>query len=265
MNRLKEFSSWAIGAQCDHEINFYVDSESLNAKNEDLNVAYILEPEEVIYRGFYRDVIANRDKFKYILTDKEEILNSCPNAVLFEFGTAWIQENPHPEKIFGVSTLIGFKNMAEGHLLRHELWRVREMIQKPYYFYASHQGGPALLDNPLVINEHNRDELFKYQFQIVIENKQTDYWFTEKLCDCLTSRVVPIYYGARKIGDYFDSRGIFQAESINQIINFCNGLDETTYHKLMPFIDENEKRVKKYFKLGDRITEKLKELFNETI
>jgi hypothetical protein len=261
MNNLKEFSSWTIGATSEHHVNFYVDGNCLKAIPGELNIAYIIEPEEVAYPGFFRDVIKMKDKFKYILTDKEEILHTCPNAVLFEYGTAWIQHNPFPEKDFGVSTVIGFKSMIEGHLMRHDLWKRRGEIKLPQFFYASQHGGPALDEgHHLRLNDKNRELIFKTQFQIVIENKQTNYWFTEKLCDCFTTRVVPIYYGAKSIGRFFDTKGMFIANSLNDIIRICNNIDETTYSRLLPHIDNNEQLVKKYQKLDDRVTAKLKEL-----
>jgi len=262
MNRLIEHCpGWSIGAQSEHPINFYVDSECLKAREGELNVAYIIEPEEVISVGFYSRVIENKDLFKYILTDKEIILKNCSNAILFEYGTAWIQENPHPQKIHGISTIIGFKNTIEGHQLRHSIWEHRDSIHTPHFFYGSFHGGPASDNNDLIIGEHNRDQLFKYEFQIVIENKKTDYWFTEKLCDCFSSRVVPIYYGARKISDYFDTRGMIIVNDLAGVIRACNYITESTYSEMLPYIDENEKRVKAYFRLGDRVTQKLKELF----
>lgn len=260
MNNLKEFSGWSIGASSEHPVNFYVDSFCSKAK-EGLNIAYIIEPEEVIYPGFYRDVIKMRDKFQYILTDKEEILNECPNAVLFEYGASWINHNPFPEKEFGVSSVIGFKTLVEGHLMRHDLWKRKNEISLPQFFYASQHGGPALDENhSLKLNDKNRELIFKTQFQIVIENKQTDYWFTEKLCDCFTTRVIPIYYGARAIERFFDIRGIFIANSLDEIIRICNDIDESTYSTLTQFADINEQRVKKYQRISDRVTQKIKDL-----
>lgn len=265
MNRLKEFSSWAINATSEHEINFYVDHECLKASNG-VNIGYIIEPEEVIATGFYADIIKMQHLFKYILTDKEEILEACSNAVLFEFGTAWIQHNPFPEKTYGVSTVIGFKAMAEGHRMRHELWKRKGEICIPQYFYASQHGGPAFDDgHHLRLDDHNREQLFKTQFQIVIENKQTEYWFTEKICDCFTTRVVPIYYGAKRINQFFDTSGILIANSLDEIINICNNIDETTYVKMQDAISMNEARVKKYHRLDTRLTDKLKELLDETL
>jgi hypothetical protein len=259
MNNLKEFSGWSIGATSEHHVNFYVDGNCLKANPEEVNIAYIIEPEEVAYPGFFRDVIGIKDRFKYILTDKVEILNSCPNAILFEYGTAWILHNPFPEKEFGVSTVIGFKSMIEGHLMRHDLWKRKNEIKLPQFFYASQHGGPAE-GHHLKLNDDNRELIFKTQFQIVIENKQTDYWFTEKLCDCFTTRVVPIYYGAKQIDRFFDTSGMLIANSLNEIIDICNHIDENTYAKMQDVISINEEKVKKYHKLGDRVTDKLKEL-----
>jgi len=51
------------------------------------------------------------------------------------------------------------------------------------------------------------------------------------------------------------------ANDLAGIIRACNSIKESTYSEMLPYIDENEQRVKKYFKLGDRVTQKLKELF----
>jgi hypothetical protein len=94
----------------------------------------------------------------------------------------------------------------------------------------------------------------------VIENKQTKYWFTEKLCDCFNSRVVPIYYGAKEIGNFFDTSGMLIANSLDEIITITNEITESTYSQLQESISINEEKVKKYNKLDNRLTEKIKEL-----
>lgn len=260
MNNLKEFSPWSIGVTSEHPVNFYVDHSCLKA-GEGLNIAYLIEPEEVIAENFYKDIIELQDKFKYILTDKEEILNTCSNAVLFEYGTSWMPNNPHIEKTYGVSTVIGFKQMVEGHLMRQELWKRRSEILIPQFFYASQHGGPALEeDHYLKLDDYNRDQLFKTQFHIVIENKQTKYWFTEKLCDCFNSRVVPIYYGAKEIGNFFDTSGMLIVNNLDELITVTNWITESTYSQMQDSISINEMKVKKYNRLGDRLTEKMKEL-----
>lgn len=262
-NRAKTYASWDLAVESDLPINFYVDTHCFKANPNELNVAYILEPEEVIYRGFYDEFLKIADRFKYILTDKEEILRACPNAVFFEFGCGWISENPFPEKIFGISTIIGQKTSLHGHRMRHNLWNRRKEIKNPIYFYGSHLGGPPVEEgHDLIIRDGiDRLLLFKTQFQIVIENTRTETWFTEKLVDCLISKTVPIYFGAERVADFFDSRGIIAGRNLTDLIKACNSLHDKTYEHMLPYIEENSKRARKYLDHPRRISEKLRELF----
>lgn len=261
-NLAKTYASWDLVVESRHPINFYVDLHCLKAKPGERNVAYILEPEEVLYRGFYREFMAISELFEYILTDKEEILKGCPNAVFFEFGCGWISENPFPDKVFGISTIIGQKTSTPGHRMRHELWKHRKEIKNPTYFYGSHLGGPPFEDGHDLIIRDGQDRLllFKTQFQIVIENMRTDYWFTEKLVDCLISKTVPVYFGAERIADFFDPRGIICGRSLRELIRACNRLHPQTYEHMLPYIEENSIRARKYLDHPRRLSEKLAEL-----
>jgi hypothetical protein len=262
-NRTKVYASWNLSIESEYPINFYVDTHCFEAKFGELNVAYILEPEEVVYKGFYRDFISIADRFEYVLTDKEEILESCANSIFFEFGCGWISKNPFPEKVFGISTVIGHKTSAEGHRMRHDLWKHRNEIKNPTYFYGSCMGGPPLEEGHDLIMKDGEDRLllYQYQFQIVIENIRTNYWFTEKLIDCLVSKCVPIYYGAERIGDFFDSRGIISGKNSAEIIHACNSIHDKTYEYMLPYIEENSILARKYLDHPKRISDKLAELF----
>lgn len=44
-----------------------------------------------------------------------------------------------------------------------------------------------------------------YRYSICIENCTEDYYFTEKITDCLLTNTIPIYYGCRYIKDFFKS------------------------------------------------------------
>ena len=61
--------------------------------------------------------------------------------------------------------------------------------------------------------EHKAEALAQYAFSIAIENSQQDTYFTEKLIDCFSTGTVPIYWGTRKISEYFDMRGVIQFDS----------------------------------------------------
>ena len=54
-------------------------------------------------------------------------------------------------------------------------------------------------------------------YSVVIENHIDDIWFTEKICNCFATKTVPIYYGARDIGNHFYEDGIIICESIQEL------------------------------------------------
>lgn len=45
--------------------------------------------------------------------------------------------------------------------------------------------------------------LWDYKYSIAIENGQTDYYFSEKLYDCIVTLTHPLYYGATRIKEFF--------------------------------------------------------------
>ena len=50
------------------------------------------------------------------------------------------------------------------------------------------------------------------------------------------------------------------ANRLDEIIAITNGITESTYSQMQESISINEEKVKKYNRLGDRLTIKLKEL-----
>jgi len=208
--------------------------------NTPVNVAYALEPVDVIGIDVQKYLLANSDKFDLILTDQAPLLH-LSNAVLFPFGTAWVQ-NYKENKEFSVSTVIGNKTQTRGHILRHVLHAKMHQITIPTKFYGSSKGSPKL-DLKLV---DTKEPLFDSMFHIVIENSFSDHYFSEKLIDCLVSKTVPIYMGAKKIGNYFNTDSIIQANSITEIIKACNKLKPCDYTNMLGSINENFTEAQKY-------------------
>ena len=204
-------------------------------------------------------IVQTRHKFKYILTDIEKILDTCSNAVFFEYGLPWVMSNPHPDKVFAISTVVGHKVMTEYHHMRHELWHMQDQILNPKMFYRSHFGGPELMSGNIILND-DKSPVFKSQFQIVIENMRSKYRFTEKITDCFVAEQVPIYFGATDIGQFFDIRGILVVNSLDEIVKTCNDLTPRTYESMLPYVRKNAELVGKYKNFSGRLTDKLKTL-----
>ena len=83
--------------------------------------------------------------------------------------------------------------------------------------------------------------------QIVIENYIDDLWFTEKILNCFSTKTVPIYYGARNIGQLFNADGIIQVDDWRKIPEIVANLDiDAEYEKRREAIEDNFERVKAY-------------------
>jgi hypothetical protein len=107
--------------------------------------------------------------------------------------------------------------------------------------------------------EFKADSLKDYRYQVVIENGVFDYYFTEKIMDCFVSMTIPIYLGAKKIGEFFNMDGIItitekDIDNISIILKQCN---EKDYFDRLPAIKDNYARALEYQNLDDKLYETL--------
>ena len=243
----------SLDIDCNKEVNVYIDQFTLeDIPPDSLRIVILQEPwrSPMVplvqkYKGYYN----------YVLTYQEEVLQTNPKARLFHFSNTWVK-GYEPKKEFSVSTVVGGKNIAglEGHELRHELWRNRDLITVPKKFYLSgnakhsHSFVPwSEVDytNQLVLGV-SKEPLFDSMFHIAIENTSIANFFTEKLIDCFQTKTVPIYYGCTNIGDFFNIEGIITVNNILQMIDACNRLTFGIYNYILPVIEENYRRSNKW-------------------
>lgn len=81
------------------------------------------------------------------------------------------------------------------------------------------------------------DTFHQYRFAICFENMRniSDY-VTEKILDCLTSGIVPIYAGAKNITDYVPKECFIdyeQFENMQELADFLFSIDEEIYNKYL--------------------------------
>ena len=207
-------------------------------------------------------VIANHEQYDLILTSDEEILRNCGNAVLFPYGTTWLNKGHinHPDglgmydesldelcndKKFEVSFLCSVPNRnIEGYDIRRSFWNNRNKISMSKCFYSSTRNP---IEGGEMLPEDDKKHLFKSQYHIVIESSCVKNYFTEKLIDAMLTKTVPIYWGCPNIGEFFDMRGMILVEGEGGIIHACNEfIKEDTYEKLSPIIEENYQRAKQF-------------------
>ncbi|MCK5173180.1 MAG: hypothetical protein KAR47_07305, partial [Planctomycetes bacterium] len=223
-----------------------------------VTVLMLVEPDEIYHYAEF--AIENHQYFDYILTHNTEVLEKCPNAVLFEYGTSWIcSDYQVGEKRFGVSTVVGYKKNELGHITRQQLWYAQKQITIPRQFFISGCGGPDNMgDNPTL--GERKDAAFDMQFHIAIENVKRDFYFTEKLIDCFVTGAVPIYWGCPNIGKYFNLDGMILVDDCDQIIRAVNSLTPETYESMKAAVEDNRQRAEGFRVLSDRLRDKLKEL-----
>ena len=250
-----------IDLEFDRQIRVYEDCLPGEIRQDEITILYIVEPNEIYGLGDY--AVANYNDFDFILTSYNEVLDACPNAIRFEFGSTWIHGYKFKEKKFGVSTIVGNKQKTYGHLLRYHLWLRRNEITIPACFYISAHGGPKNTGNcPTLGKEaHKKHIAFDTQYHIAIENVSKDYWFTEKLIDCFRTKAVPIYWGCPAIGDYFNTDGMIIINDADEMIRKVNSLRPGDYEKMADAIEENYELSKEFADSPrERMKGKLKEL-----
>lgn len=173
--------------------------------NSKYNIAWLIES-VTISPNLYSDP-TKYNKFDYVLTHDKKLLNISDKFIFVPVGGHWIYESDCKihDKNKMLSIIASSKNQSIGHKLRHEV------IAK----YKNKIDG--IFGNGYKFIQNKIEGLKDYRFHIVIENIQNDYYFSEKLIDSLITGCVPIYYGMKSIGDFFDKRGILSFKTIEEL------------------------------------------------
>lgn len=250
-------------------VTIHVDCKKRSPKSPQVfDVLYLCEPQPILPK-MSEYALAHLDLFDLIVVSTDHLLGASPKIVPLEFGTAWVSPDalPHPKRE-GVSFLVGRKRITSGHRLRHEVWRRQEEIRVPKNFFISNRGWPRRLSwlegmpglDPLPKNPwhwpvlgDSKLPLFESHYHLAIENCESRFYFTEKLLDCFLTATVPIYWGCRNIGDYFDPRGILQARSADELIVACNAASVADYESRSRAIEENRRLARRFLDVSSRL------------
>ncbi len=266
MKKIKIFCSWDLVFDLSHEkqVELYVDKIPTDPiPNNTIRFVFLLEPPEILNISQHALWGLHNNTFQHLLTHNQELINQTDKSILFPFASTWIQNYQFPEKSFSVSTLVGGKLMAPGHNLRHKLWFKENKISVPKRFFLSGNfGGIENYNNNPILGK-DKSPLFDSQFHICIENTKRDNWFTEKLIDCFVTKTIPIYWGCPNIGDWFNLKGMFIVDNVDDIIYHCNNLNNNTYNEMLSYIEENFKIALTYADLSERLKSIITKVINE--
>ena len=219
-------------------VDCFNDYDCLSGNIPPNSIALLIEPRSIQPR-VYDYMERNYHKFKYVFTHDSKLLDMCDNAklILWGGGLGGIEECPHVPKTKNISFVSSNKTMCQEHKWRLEL--AKELKNNPLVdVMGTFDGGERVSAQQIYQN---------YKFSISFENYIDDYWFTEKICNCFANKVIPIYFGARKIDDFFNREGIIHIPHYEQIKPLIYKNDwESAYERRKEAIEDNYQRVQKY-------------------
>lgn len=193
-------------------------SEYTTYKNSK-RIAWILEP-YVISPGPYDYIVSGGYKnFDIVFSHHNSLLKRIPNGKWYPNGMCWIKVEDHNlyPKSKTVNIFASGKNYAPGHKIRHKVIELlKDRIDVFGYGY-----------NPV---DYKIDGLKDYKYSITIENCIEDEYWTEKLIDNFVTGTIPIYFGPKYIGRFFNTNGVLFAQSIEEIIKQIDFIESNPDH-----------------------------------
>ncbi len=199
-------------------------------------VALLCEPNSS-FPFVERPELASR--FSMILTHDARLLGRGEPYVEMPFGTSFVETVLTENSAFNKTKLVSMigaphANPKAGHVLRNQVIEALASRTDVDLFGK----GIRWIDSKL-------EGLQEYAFSIAMENCSRDYYFSEKIIDCLLTDTVPIYCGSPGISRYFDMRGMIVFETLPQLLAILDGLSWGQYRNMLPHVQENrEKAVK---------------------
>jgi hypothetical protein len=203
-------------------------------------------------------------QYSYILTFDEELLRTLPNAIKYVYGTTWIKPDEYMRiqpslKQYAISSITGKKQFGTGHTLRTSLYNKQMHFPIPHTAFRSSKGAPPIIRNNPTLGDSKLPLFEKFQFALVIENSRQHNYFTEKLCDCLITKTIPVYYGCPNIDEYFDTRGwvILDSESDEDALIKMKRLTVSHYTNHISIVEANARTVLEYIDIHKNIDKAL--------
>jgi len=179
-----------------------------------------------------------RELFDYVFTHDKTLIDADPEKFLFV--TPGSQRCLHPLdcKIYNkeklVSIAVSLKRDTDGHAFRHAVVeKYRDKITDVWGF-AYREFLPRLVPYK------------DYMFMVVIENNTYDHYWSEKLLEPIWTGTVPIYKGCHSFPDWFDPNGVITFDTMDELGEILDNLNEDMYYERMDSIRENYNRSLKY-------------------
>lgn len=143
------------------------------------------------------------------------------------------------ERLFSI--VASHKQWTEGHRLRHQI--VNRYPGKIDTYGSGYNN---------IINEYEGTKLGKilaiapYCFSFAVMNSVADDYFSEILIDVLACGTVPIWWGTKNIGNYFNPNGFVTFNTIEELDALMPTLTMEKYQSMIPAVTDNVEKAKAY-------------------
>jgi hypothetical protein len=196
-----------------------------------------------------------KPKFCKIFTCEYDLINRDPEFFLYNppcSNLPWTPDEDFclPEKSRVCCMLSSSASITSGHRVRWDTAR-RLKDSKLVDIYGGIFNSPRIFSNREGPQGYSKRPIYEsYCFAVVIENSKYDKYYTEKLTDCFSLGVVPIYWGTDQVSEEFNSRGIlkFDLDSFD-----FSSLSFDLYQSLFPYVEDNFLRVQSLISAEDQL------------
>jgi hypothetical protein len=221
--------------------------------NSKIKIAWCLESPAVMSH-LHNNIEHVSDNFDYIFTYRDDLIKKNPNKFLPNSpGGCYLKDKDINtyigKKNKNCSSVVSGKRDLEGHKLRHAIQRSSQGID--FYGWGTPHGK---IDDKIIA-------LKDYMFHLTIENIKTTHYFSEKLIDSLASGCIPIYWGCKNIGDYFNTDGFIIFDTIEDLQKIK--LSKKVYESKLKAVEENFNLAKRYFSSDEYLAERLISIYNK--
>lgn len=215
----------------------------------------VLTESETLVPEVYNSISLWIDSFDLILTHSNRVLNAFGSKARFKpagsvtIGSEWSPGvvGLHPKSRL-CSMLTSTKKMTHMHLFRLKCAQVMKASKKVDVTISDIYGNYF---------SHLKDYLFNISF----ENYIDDYYFTDRIFNCFACGTVPVYCGASKVGDYFNSKGILSFRSVEELNDLIKELSPSLYLSLRDAIIENYHLAMGFYSAEDYLMRTSPDLF----
>ncbi len=193
----------------------------------------VLKENPIHTRTIPIEIVAKR--FDLVLTHRKDLIQRGSPFKRLEYSSNWLDRSQGGECLNKKSKLASFIGDIT-HLSGYPGHDLRKLA----YLVCSNSPSVDCYGRGIRELQYKCDALDDYCFSVAIENSREDYYFSEKLIDCLMSKTIPIYWGCPSIDEIFDSKGMLCFETMNELKVILKGLSMEKYKSMLSFVEHNK-------------------------